>query len=452
MHIIFRLLGLAVLVTGSNAFAVPPTKNEFPRLGGVQIGQMPYPDRWNDAQYQRDLAKLDLIILGGAAPNSMVDQIKQRNPDATVIKYTILVHASSESQQSYKVKQRDKLNSESGPNNSNAYDWWLRDIAGNRIRFSPGTYETNFLEYVRPDNSGERFPEFKARLNHEFYFKDTEYDGVYSDSVFLAPRWSKFDSKPDYSGGNESSRLNIEAAYRRGHLAYWSKTSQLSPNILRMVNGDWYRFADSDAWRPPDYDQKVHGGLMEKIMKESDLDNAKSNPWSRVMVRYNRYIQYFLDPKLLMFVVQGVPDNYRFFRYSFATCLMNNGFFDFVPIGDFQYGTVEWFDEFDLAGTATTRWLGNALTPPPSSDWQHGVYRRDFEGGIALVNPMGNGTQTVIVEEGFVRITGRQDPEINNGRRVDRLTISEGDGIVLERIDKGNAELARPRSPQLVIE
>ena len=446
------LLGLFFLAAGTAANAVPPTKKEFPRLGGYQIGVMPYDGQWDSVQYQRDLAKLDLVILGGASPNSVASEIRRRNRDATVIKYTILMHASPNSQIPQRIAQRQKLDSEKGPNNTNAHDWWLRDSKGNRLEVWPNTYQANFLEYVRPDSRGERYPEFKARINDEYFFNGTEYNGMYDDSVFLSPRWHHFTSKPDFSGGQESKNGRIEAAYRRGHVAYWSATARFNPNIYRMVNGNWYLNADSDAWRPPDFDQQVHGGLMEKIMKESQLEDDGATPWKTVMTRYRRYIQYFLDPKLLMFVVQGDPDNYRFFRYTFATCLMNDGFYDYVPHGKYQYGTVEWFDEFDLAGTASTSWLGKALTSPPRSEWKKGVWRRDFEGGIALVNPLGNGTQTITVEKGFVRISGKQDQKVNNGRPVDTLTIPEGDGIILVRAGNSVQAINRPQSPQLVVQ
>ena len=137
-----------------------------------------------------------------------------------------------------------------------------------------------------------------------------------------------------------------------------------------------------------------------------------------LMLYYKRGMSYLAQPKVLMFVVQGEPDDYRFFRYSFATCLMNDGYFDYTPPGSMHYGTVEWFDVFDLAGRADTSWLGRAVSPPPEAPWQEGVYRRDFEHGVALVNPRGNGQRTVQLEAGFSRIAGNQDPSVNDGQPV----------------------------------
>jgi hypothetical protein len=194
----------------------------------------------------------------------------------------------------------------------------------------------------------------------------------------------------------------------------------------------------------PEYDKQVHGGLLELVMKSSDLKLAKpKTPWSQKLTYYRRSMSYFRDPNLTMFVVQGEPDNYRFFRYSFATCLLDDAYFDYAPYSNY-YGTVEWFDEFDLAGTATTSWLGLALDRPPTEAWKSGVWRRDFEGGIALVNPQGNGVVTVSVEDGFRHIAGRQDPTVNNGRPASTITLQDGDGIILVREDT----VAAPAPPE----
>lgn len=160
---------------------------------------------------------------------------------------------------------------------------------------------------------------------------------------------------------------------------------------------------------------------------------------------------YFLDPDLTTFVVQGEPDNYRFFRYAFATCLLSNAYFDYAPSEEYMYGTVEWFDEFDLVGTAGTDWLGRAIDDPPTSAWKSGVWRRDFEGGVAIVNPQGNGVVTIPVEQGLRRISGRQDPQVNNGQPAGEITLQDGDGIILVRESVVRAPVT-PNPPVLLLD
>jgi hypothetical protein len=73
--------------------------------------------------------------------------------------------------------------------------------------------------------------------------------------------------------------------------------------------------------------------------------------------------------------------------------------------------------------------LGNAISSPQTAAWQHGVYRRDFDNGIALVNPKGNGAQTVQHETSYKRLLGSQAPGVNNGQTVTSVTLQDRDGI-----------------------
>jgi hypothetical protein len=85
-----------------------------------------------------------------------------------------------------------------------------------------------------------------------------------------------------------------------------------------------------------------------------------------------------------------------------------------------------YFDEYGAK-------LGAATTGPQKSAWQAGVYRRDFQNGIILVNPKGNGTRTVNLGGTFRKLKGTQAPSINNGALVTSVTLKDRDGIVLLR-------------------
>ena len=69
---------------------------------------------------------------------------------------------------------------------------------------------------------------------------------------------------------------------------------------------------------------------------------------------------------------------------------------------------------------------------------------------MVLVNPKGNGSQTVQLEPGYTRIDGTQDRSINNGQPVSSLTIAERDGIVLLNDGANRAPTnPRPKPPLL---
>jgi hypothetical protein len=82
-----------------------------------------------------------------------------------------------------------------------------------------------------------------------------------------------------------------------------------------------------------------------------------------------------------------------------------------------------------------------------TSAWQNGVYRRNFQNGIVLVNPKGNGTRTVTLETNYVKIRGTQAPSVNSGATVRTVTLKDRDGIILLRSGSAAATSAEPEVP-----
>jgi len=427
------LLVSALLLAGFTASGRGVPKQAFPRLGGYQIGGMPFKGRYADPAYHRQLARLDYVILGSVHPtiNESAAAIRRLNPSIILAKYTKIAEMNPSYKISYWAHRKNKIDQGQGPNTSNAFDWWARTYDGEHTSSWPGNWNINITRWTKPDASGDRYPEFAAKHDYETFLKHDVWDGVYEDCALWQPRGKKV----DWSGGRTQDRAVLLSEYRLGHKAYWDTLKRLMPGKYIFVNDDWYRFLEPDAngrCSAQEYEQQVHGGLLENILKEKDLTKPR-NPFPRFIRYYHRSMAYLLAPKIIMFVASGDPGNYRFVRYAFAACLMNDGYFDFAPHSKHCYGTVEWFDEFDLAGTATTSWLGLAVDKPPTGAWKSGVWRRNFEGGTALVNPVGNGEVTVTIQKGFRRIAGRQDPVVNNGQPASRITLQDGDGIVLVR-------------------
>lgn len=454
-----RLAGfglLATILTTANVALsanLPETKQEFPRLGGIQIGRTPFEESYASAEYQAQLARLDFVILGGSgfgsSLNGQAAAIKQINPNVLLGKYFNIAEVSKNAT-GYFQPQREVLNTGQGPNNSNAFDWWLRTTDGKNVEIWPGTYRTNMTEYVKPNADGDRWTEWRAKYDYNVWLHADAWDFWFSDIVDWKPRFRSQGLIGDYSGGKVSNSAEIFAAYRRGHVANWNEIRRLTPDKLITGNINWFLFDNADNRLDlKEYKNQLHGGVLEQVMgKEHSVEAQRG--WQTLYQYYGWSMEYFIDPRTVIFNVIGSPNDFQFFRYAFATCLMNDAFFDYSPETYF-YGTVEWFDEFDLAGTADTSWLGRSVSAPPAQAWQKGVFRRDFENGIALVNPRGNGKVTVSLENGFRRISGQQDPTVNNGQAVSVVTLKDGDGIVLVREIAFVPKLP-PKSPTLQVE
>ena len=159
--------------------------------------------------------------------------------------------------------------------------------------------------------------------------------------------------------------------------------------------------------------------------------------WQAMMTRYNAIMANFLEPKLGIFNQWGDATDYQGMRYGLTSALMNDGYYSFTDNSKQYYG-VTWFDEFDSK-------LGQSSSLPPTAAWKSGIWRRDFENGIALVNPKGNGTKTITLDGTYVKIKGTQDPVTNNGQAVTTVTLKDRDGIILLRQNP----VKRPAAPKL---
>lgn len=141
-----------------------------------------------------------------------------------------------------------------------------------------------------------------------------------------------------------------------------------------------------------------------------------------MMKRYRNVEKNLRGPRIVGFNVWGNPADFRFFRYALASCLMGDGYFNFTDEKR-GYSSVPWFDEYDVK-------LGKALGPWVEKPWRDGVWRRDFEGGVVLLNP-GDQTLSIELESGLKRIAGKQDPVTNNGQAVSKVLLPPRDGLIL---------------------
>ncbi len=81
-----------------------------------------------------------------------------------------------------------------------------------------------------------------------------------------------------------------------------------------------------------------------------------------------------------------------------------------------------------------------------ASPWSKGVYRRDFENGIAPVNPKGNGSQEVDPQGRVLSDQGQAGAVGEYRCVVTKVTLKDRDGIILMRKEP----VKRPRPPDAI--
>jgi len=209
---------------------------------------------------------------------------------------------------------------------------------------------------------------------------------------------------------------DILAAHREGHVEYWNRIRKLQPKALLIGNTD--NDLGNAQWR-----NQLDGAFLEALMGEH-WSIERREGWGKMMERYRAVSQNTRQPRIIGFNVAGAVDDYRFFRYAYTSCLLDDGYFSYTDKAR-GYSSAPWFDEYDHK-------LGSALSAPPAAAWKAGIWRRDFQNGVVLVNP-GAESRRVTIEPGLRRLAGKQDAAVNNGSAVGELTLGPRDGIVLRR-------------------
>lgn len=419
---VYRFLLLCALAAiGSATLAEGPVKEnaEFPRLMGMNIGAKNY----QDPEYQNDLARLDVVILGfyrgwqpaGYAPTStlairkVVQALKAQNPRILVGQYTILGEAYDDPKDAASLDLRDKIN---------ANNWWLRNASGEKVQWTGAfsSWDVNFTAWTRPDPQGQRWPEWLAERNYAVFFRNVpEFDMVFLDGV-MSPARVTADWNLDGVDEDRSSPEILAARYA-GHASEWKRLRELLPKALLIGN------TDNDLGNPQ-WRNQLDGAFLEAQMGLKWSLEARAG-WQAMMDRYRKVLHNTRPPGIVGFNVFGRPTDYRFFRYAYASCLLDDGYFSFTDTAK-EYSSVPWFDEYDYK-------LGKALGGPPRAAWKDGVWRRDFQAGVVLVNPTSS-VKTIELEPGLRRLAGRQDPAVNDGAVASKVTLASKDGIMLRRV------------------
>jgi hypothetical protein len=418
------------LAASTTSFAWNPPN--FPRVGGIQIGS---PFNYQDPTYEANLAKQSIMVLadyptmapGGMSMQQAVSNIKAKNPNALVFTY---VNANQ-------LRPDQALNTTSwGPFRSqiNSMKWWLYSDKS-LLQFvnsgfgTAGDNAINMTLFTPKDSSGNTAIDWMTRFFVNTYSKPAPaIDGFFMDNVFWRPYidgdWNR--------DGVVDSQTNptVQSWLRQGYARYFSLVKTLMPGKYQLGNiGDW----GNPSSTLTEYQGMVNGGVLEAFIGKSWSVETWAG-WANMLAQYRKVMSASAAPKLVIFNQWGSSTDYQGMRYGLGTCLLDDGYYSFTDTNAGYYGVV-WFDELDQS-------LGAAQAAPTAA-WQKGVWRRDFDNGIVLVNPKGNGPQTVTLETSYLKIKGTQDPATNNGQTVTTVTLKDRDGIMLLRPNP----VTRPATP-----
>jgi len=389
-------------------------------------------NKLGETSRQAALARFDAVILNIYARSDIryrsrfsrrtwqdiVAKIRAINPGILLGAYAIIEETKNDANRETNV-DIDKYIKVQNEN------WWLYSGSGEKIKAYRENCAINGSRYSKPDANGMRWPQWLAKRDFEKFFNPALIRGKGFDIWFVDNIRDKslYLGDWDRNGWNDLSNFPTAlSAYRGMNKDYFSVMRRLAPEMILMGNAP----CDLSAY-PKALDASLNEAMFGKTWSLGGYPpwgEGHDGSWKKVMHQYNTQFQN-INTNLVVFQAQGSSTDYQLFRYALCSCLLNNGYFNFVD-QSVGYVVPPWFDEYDYK-------LGKAISVPQTRAWKNGVWRRDFEFGISLVNPT-TSVKTVTIEAGFHRISGSQDPATNTGARViGKLNIPSRDGIILVR-------------------
>lgn len=401
---------LAVFFVFPNSSALS-RKTEFPKIANYFL-------KWTIEDHEVPaLAKWDLLVLDMEVQENSrenLKKIRQLNPKIIILAYITSQEANADiynSPWSSKATLRKKLI------NNIDDSWWLKDNNNTRISFWPGTNMLNLSDYAGVNNQGKRWNDFLPEFVKNEIISTGLWDGVMYDNIWGDIVW--VDNKISIDGSGQIKSINkTNTAWANGVKKMLIKTRQLfGPNYLILANGRVH-LAYQDA---------LNGVLFESFPAEWE----SSGDWGKILTTYSDIQKVNQSPQASIINSSDSSQySYQKVRFGLGSALLGNTSYFSFDFGPSDHSQTWWYDEYDVN-------LGKAQSAPynlldkNNSSYKKGLWRRDFEKGIVLVNSTDVEQTYVFKNEEFERLNGSQDRSVNNGSVINFIKMRPNDGVIL---------------------
>jgi hypothetical protein len=420
--------GLAAALPGAETAdwpveSPPPERSSrpFPRLMMTHF-------RIIDAADRDRLARWDWVVVGGSDPGTvaLTPSLRNINPN---IKITPYVDASEDNGYNADPHSVSPTSYSSGFSDQ----WWLKNADGSYANYPPsrGRKMINISPFAAVVN-GKKWNDHLAQWIAANYHQDGVFVDVISDpSLNVWPFWKLSARVPNVDLDRNS------VADRTEHGTAWidAQWGAGARDLMRKIRAAIGPAAIVVGNNGVGFNAVANGLSMEAGWVDSNQLNLFQSWISDHFETHYATSQTQAGPQS-----PNAQTDYKFMRHNLAAALMVDAYFSYAD-GNGPYGgyhALWWYDEYsvDLAtGRATGDSSRKGYLGQPTGAAQelpNGVWRRDFDSGIALVN-MANSAQTVDLGGTFRRIRGTQDPVTNSGATVTSVTLSGRDAIILLR-------------------
>ncbi len=363
--------------------------------------------------YQEDyeaLAKFDLIILPAELQESQPEvfgELRSRNPNIIIIAYVPT--------KSYITGWGDSLhvNLKSGISD----EMWLRDSYGGAISVWPGTQALS---------ATSSWNTYLPNYVHDNILNTGKWDGIFYDEVSDSISWVNNSNVDLNRDGINDGAQTADAAWKNGMITMLKTARSLDPQKIFVINGT----------STPEFQPLTNGRMFESFPATWEANGD----WYEIMRRYVANLTVVAAPEAFIINANtantGNREDYQKMRFALASALMGDGYFSF-DFGDQDHGQTWRYDEYEVylgkpTGLAKNAITGASVGTGTAIKFTSGVWQRNFEKGIALVNPT-NQAQTITFDSEFEKIRGTEDSITNDGSIISSVTIPARDGLIMLR-------------------
>lgn len=380
-----------------------PLKADAPRLANIFL-------HWTVTESKaRDLANWDLVILDMDIQTynpEVFGIMRSINPDIKIMAYVPLV----EVRQSISGFSNKSLRYRLAAGIPEA--WYLTSPSGQKLSFWSGNWTMNISDEC-PQVNGQRWNEYLPTFVNNEIISTGKWDGIFYDNGWQNVTsfvGSSIDMNRD---GRSAGTGAANSLWQAGVSEALDRTaSLLGSNYLVLLNDGPY------------YSSHTQGVSVENF---SSLD------WSHAMSLYQNNVNQSRQPSanILNNNTQntGNLNDYRNLRFGLTSSLLNDGYYSF-DFGDQDHGQTWWYDEYNAYLGVPKGPAENVSTG--SSSIGQGLWKREFENGLVLVNSTWENQSIDLLGE-YEKIHGTQDSSVNNGAIVSDVLVSPRDGVILIR-------------------
>ena len=341
---------------------------------------------------------------------------------------------------------------------SDAYDP-LRNANGSAALIENGTSGHPGWNLPDPLGKGTRelVPKFLVYTAKVSGLYSKGWDGVFSDNWIygvIGASWAYGPTLDTDRDGKVDDYAVLRKRWDDGLNEVGERIRSYVPGKIVGGNGNWY------ATKYGYYGADPNGWLKSAnlTMVESSDDQFWENSGAAVSLA-SRWLG-FRDPAGLpryiffqqnartsagdkLAIPQGVDPNepkymlepgvMRSMRWGLTLALVSGAYYEIIAGG--HHETRWWYDEYDGGqGVRRRGYLGQPVSRPVRIQ-RDGVWRRDFANGIALNNSTSK-TVTINLKRAYRHLRGTQDPQVNNGKLVTKVTLAGHDGVILLAVKK----------------